>query len=108
MYNCSKNGIIRRKGFLYLQDTKYVLRGPSKDGETRDIKYIALEELAAGILVIMKQNIRADRLGLYKMIGEQLGFSRTGPAMVERMDEAVKMLSSFIDVDGETLIYNGK
>lgn len=108
MQSCTKNGILRHNGFLYLYNTQYILRGPSKSGETRDIKYISVEELAAGILVIMQQNIRADRLGLYKVISEQLGFSRTGSVMIERMDEAVRMLASYIEVDGETLIYNGK
>ena len=47
----------------------------------------------------------ADRLGLYKLLCEQLGFSRTGPAIVERLDEAVKLLRGTVEVDGETLTW---
>lgn len=105
MVGCQRNEIRRSNGFLYLNDTKYVLRGPTTTGEIRDIKNIALEELAAGIYVIMQQNIKADRLGLYKLICEQLGFSRTGQAIVERLDEAVRLLRGTVEVDGETLTW---
>ena len=104
MANCARNGIGRKEGFLYLRDTMFVLRCPADGEEGRDIKYIALEELAAGILFIMKQNIRAERMGLYKSICEHLGYARVGNAMVERLDQALGLLTNRVDVDGETVI----
>lgn len=98
MYGCSRNGIIRRNGFLYLQDQNdYVLRVPG-NGEKRDIKYIAREELAAGLLVIAEQNITADKDGMYRYIANELGFSRVGEAIYYRLEDALELLSAFVDV----------
>ena len=67
MYGYQRYGIIRRNGFLYLDNGKEVqFRGPG-DIE-RDIKQIAPEELAAGMLEILKQNVTADKAGLYRSL----------------------------------------
>lgn len=98
MHGCSRNGIIRRNGFLYLQDmSEYMLRVPG-DGDKREIKYIAKEELAAGLLTVIKQNVTADKEGLYRYVAKELGFNRLGDAINNRFDEALGMLSSSVDV----------
>ena len=98
MYACEMNGIIRRNGFLYLADKKsYVLRVP---GDKRDIKYIAPEELAAGLYIILKQNYTAEKDGLYKTIVNQLGFSRMGDAIYAKLDEALKMVPG-VSIEGD-------
>ena len=53
MYGYQRYGIIRRNGFLYLDNGKEIrFRGPG-DIE-RDIKQSAPEELAAGMFEILK------------------------------------------------------
>ena len=105
MYGCQKNGIIRRKGFLYLQDqTNYMLRIPGYgDDDKREIKYIALEELAAGMIVIIKQNITVDRIGMYKFLTKELGFQRMTENMQQRYDDALYLLRTLVDRDGDSI-----
>ena len=61
-------------------------------GDQRDIKYISIEELADGLYTLIQQNVTATREGLYKAITTLLGFSRTGDAIVSRLDEALSFL----------------
>ena len=103
MYLCEQKGIIRRDGFLYLEgNNTFTLRVP---GVQRDVKYIAVEELAAGFLVLIKQNISATRDGLYKIMTNRLGFSRTGEAIVARYEAALELLirNSLVIETGDSL-----
>ena len=90
MYGCKSKGIIRKNGFLYLEnmDTPK-LRVP---GDRREIKYISTEELAAGFLTLIEQNVTATRQGLYKTMTNLLGFNRTGDAIVDRYEHAIALL----------------
>lgn len=91
MCGCQHYGIVRREGFLYLDDGKEIqFRGPG-DIE-RDIKQIAPEELAAGMLEILRQNVTADRSGLYRSLAAQCGVARVGKAINEAMDSALHIL----------------
>lgn len=103
MFNCYNYGIIRRNGFLYNSSDSYVMRVPAKGGEKRDIKYIALEELAAGMWVIIKENVTVDKDGLFTSIAKELGFQRVGEAIVERLNAALDKLDSLIVVDGNNI-----
>ena len=58
----------------------------------RDIKYIAIEELADGFYTLIKQNVTASKDGLYKTMTNLLGFNRTGDAIVSRYDIALQLL----------------
>ena len=100
MRGCDKNGIIRRNGFLYLSDqNKFMLRVP---GVKRDIKYIAPEELAAGLHVLLKQNYTAEKDGLYKALVNQLGFTRMGDAIYAKLDEALRLLRD-VTIEGDII-----
>lgn len=99
---CQSEGIIRKDGFMYLKNRPIELRTPSKDF-SREIKYISLEELADGMLKVIKKNITVDRMGLYRMLAKTLGFSKLGDAMVRRFDEALALLKDDIDIEGEEL-----
>ena len=90
MRGCSKNGIIRHKGFLYrAEQNTYVLRVP---GVKRDIKYIAPEELAAGFYVLVKQNMTVDKDGLFRSLANQLGFTRLGEAIYSKLEKALELV----------------
>ena len=91
MYGHQRYGIIRRNGFLYLDNGKEIqFRGPG-DVE-RDIKQIAPEELAAGMFEILKQNVTADKSGLYRSLAAQCGVKKVGESVNQIMDEAFQYL----------------
>lgn len=104
MLHCDRIGIIRRDGFLYLvgQDVP-MLRVPKGDAQPRDIKYICLEELANGLREIIIENVSVEKSSLYALIAKQLGFGHIGDAIVQRLDEALKLIESEIDVSGDML-----
>ncbi|MGI6264206.1 MAG: AAA domain-containing protein [Acutalibacteraceae bacterium] len=90
MYGCGRIGIIRKNGFLYLQEMNTVtFRVP---GDRREIKYISVEELADGLHMLITQNVTATRDGLYKTMTNLLGFNRTGEAITNRFDKALALL----------------
>ena len=103
MNGCDRYGIIRKNGYLYLQNSiSNVLRIPNSNvllyklripGSTRDIKHIAPEELAGGMYEIIKQNVTVTKDGLYKYLTNLLGFSRKGDAIVEKYDQALSILT---------------
>lgn len=98
MYGCQRNGIIRRNGFLYLNDAGEIkFRTPGDI--TRDIKQIAPEELAVGMLEILRQNITADKNGLYRSLALQCGANRLSKAISESFDEALRLLKSSVVIE---------
>lgn len=102
MYGRQRYGIIRRNGFLYLNNGKKIqFRGPG-DIE-RDIKQIAPEELAAGMFEILKQNITADKSGLYRSLAAQCGVARVGKAINEAMDAELNVLADKVSISGEMI-----
>lgn len=100
MNGCQKYGIIRKNGFLYLDkgaEIQFRIPGDIK----RDIKEIAPEEQAAGMLEILKQNVSADRNGLYHSLAVLCGISRVGRAVNDAMDKALQSLKEFVVIEGE-------
>ena len=65
-------------------------------------KYIAPEELAAGLHVLLKQNYTAEKDGLYKALVNQLGFTRMGDAIYAKLDEALGLLRD-ITIEGDII-----
>lgn len=104
MWNCDKQGIIRRNGFLYLQNKEIpMLRVPADGISLREIKYIDAQELALGLKEILRQNVTAEKKGLFKLIAQQLGFSRMGDAIFAQMESALKLISKDIETNGEMI-----
>lgn len=99
MWNCEDVGIVRRNGFLYRKgQDSYVLRVPGDNADAkRDIKYIAPEELAAGMYVVIEQNVSVDRENLYRSIAGELGFKRLTENMVSIFDASLRLLSGLIE-----------
>ena len=90
MYGYNNLGIVRRDGFLYLKDMDEIkLRVP---GVRREIKYIAIEELADGFYTLIKQNVTVSKEGLYSAMTKLLGFNRTGDAIVSRYNRVLHLL----------------
>ena len=103
---CQSEGIIRKDGFMYLKNRPIVFRAPS-ESFCREIKYIALEELADGMRKVISKNITVERMGLYRMLAKVLGFSKLGDSIVKRFDEALALIRDDVDVDGEELSIKG-
>lgn len=104
--NCEAVGIIRRNGFLYRsgQDS-YVLRVPGDNPEAkRDIKNIAPEELAAGMYVIIEQNVSVDKDNLYRSLAGELGFKRLTENMIMYFETALGLISGLIDESDGTIM----
>ena len=99
-----RKGIAIRDGFLYLQgQTNYQLRVPAPNQPPREIKHIALEELAAGMYEITRQNISLDKTSLFHLLAGKLGFTRAGNAIQERLERALSQLRSVVDISGDTI-----
>ncbi len=94
MRGYSASGIIRKNGFLYLDDNgetkEIVFRVPGDI--KREIKQIAPEELAAGMLEIIKQNVSVDKGALYSSLAALCGVTRVGDKINETFDEALEYL----------------
>ena len=105
MYSCRSLGIIRRNGFLYLKDQPVpMLRVPGEDASVvREIKHIAIEELALGLKALLRENVSAEKSGLFRLLVQYLGFSRAGDAMLARLESALQLILEDIDIDGDVL-----
>ena len=103
MRNCSLYKISRKDGFLYFSKKEIpLLRVPSKNASViRDIRYISLEELALGMKAILKQNISVEKSGLFRLLVQQLGFSRMGEAISKRLEDALSSISNDIEINGD-------
>lgn len=92
-----------KDGFLYFSKKEIpLLRVPSKNASViRDIRYISLEELAQGMKAILKQNISVGKSGLFRLLVQQLGFSRMGEAISKRLEDALSSISNDIEINGD-------
>lgn len=103
MRNCSYYNIVRKNGFLYSKDKEIpMLRVPHENAIViRDVKYISLEELSLGMKEILRQNITVEKSGLFRLLVQQLGFSRMGDAILERLENALRLISKDIEIKGD-------
>ena len=65
----------------------------------------AVPEIAAGMFEILKQNVTADKSGLYRSLAAQCGVTRVGKAINEAMDAALNVLlqNNSIVTDGDQI-----
>lgn len=105
MWGCEQVGIIRKNNFIYLKGKEIpMLRVPHENATVvREVKYISLEELSLGMKEILKQNITVEKSGLFRLLVQQLGFSRMGDAILDRLEDALRLISKEIDVNGDVL-----
>lgn len=81
-----------------------MLRVPDiNTGVVRDVKYIAVEELALGLKEMLKQNVFAEKMGLFRLIIHQLGFSRMDNAGLSRLESALTLIKDEIEVNGDII-----
>lgn len=102
MKGYDRYSIIRKNGFLYLKD-KDQLQFRVPGDIKRDIKQIAPEELAAGMLEIINQNVVVDKSGLFRSLAAQCGITRVTKTISNVMDSALQTLDNQIKIDGEQI-----
>lgn len=103
--NASSYKITYKNGFLYWQEKEIpMLRVPNENSYVvREVKYIALEELANGIKEVLRENVTAEKSGLFRLLAQRLGFSRIGDAIIDRLEDALYLISDEIEFNGDTL-----
>ena len=52
---------------------------------------------------ILKQNVTADKSGLYRSLAALCGVTRVGKAINEAMDDALSILTDKVSVSGEAI-----
>ena len=55
------------------------------------------------MLEILKQNVTAEKSGLYHTLAAQCGISRVGKTVNEMMESALRNLAGTVVVDGEQI-----
>ena len=101
MANAADLGIENRDGFLYLKDMgKVEFKVP---GNKREIKQIALEELAAGLHLLIEENVTVKKDGLFKALVNLLGYTSVGKANQDRLEEALKLVDD-VELDGDVVM----
>ncbi len=96
--------VVRKKGYLYKKGKEIpMLRVPASGEIPRDIKYIELQELANGLRAILAQNVTAEKRGLFRLLAQQLGFTRLSDSAEARMESALALLGADVELDGNFL-----
>lgn len=88
---CERYGIVRKNGFLYLKDGKEIrFRTPGEF--PRELREIAPEELAAGMLELIQQNVTIDKASLFRSLAALCGVTRVGKTVNETLADAFRLL----------------
>lgn len=95
-------GIIRKKGFLWLEGQRTAHFRKAGDVK-RDITDIAPEELANGMLEIIKQNGTVTKMGLYHALMTECGFARLGNNALSAMGKALSTLKNRVEINGDNI-----
>lgn len=102
MRGCEYFGIIRKNGFMYLENKPIVFRLPGDI--VRDFSQISPEEIGEGMLEIVSKNVKVTKDGLYKFMVELYGKKRIGKHDTEALDNALFALiksCKIVENDGQ-------
>lgn len=105
MRGCEYFGIIRRNGFMYLENKPIVFRLPGDI--VRDFSQISPEEIGEGMREIISKNVKVTKDGLYKFIAELYGKKRIGKHDTEALDNALFALiksCKIVENDGQIML----
>ena len=102
MARCQRQGIVRRDGFLYIDDDRKITFRSAGTLE-RELRQIAPEELADGLYQIIQQNVTVEREGLYRALASQCGLTRVGRAALPILAAALNLLADRIEIDGDLI-----
>ena len=102
MRGCEQYGITRRNGFLYLDSCQKIqFRVPGD--LSRSMEQISPEELAAGILAILRQEGVTDKKDLYRTLALQCGVHRLGKEISRILDNSLCLIEDSVVISGDEL-----
>ena len=101
----SMGDIYRRGGYYYIANKPVKFRASSKD--IRPFEYIAIDELASGLLDLLKICKSATREGLFKTLVKALGYARVETNQVVKLNKAIESLGDIVLLNGDMVKYNG-
>ena len=91
--------IYKQNGFLYLETSGPLsLRAPGD--LKRDVVQIAPQEIAAGMMQLIQENVSLDKTSLYQGI-LRICEARMSQGVRERLDSALQLLGNRVVVEGE-------
>lgn len=101
MLFCNREGILRRKGFIWLDNIEKIpFRIP---GDERKIEEIHPQELADGMRTLIKQDGSVDKKSLFQAIAKLLGINRLGSNVNECMEKALRQIGDGFKIEGERI-----
>lgn len=102
MAECEDYNIIRKNGYLYNKlNPEVKFRSVGTSG--REIKYIAPEELAAGMMQILQNNLSMDKDSLYHILAGFCGVNKVGKSIEGYFDQALNTLTKEIEIEGDMI-----
>lgn len=104
MYGCHRYGITREGGFLYLDTVGKRLQLRVDGDLQRELRMVAPEELAAGMLTLIEQNVTVEREDLYRMIAGLFGIARMGRNVEQHLDKALKLIDNKLEIRGDQIL----
>ena len=106
-----RKGVLRaskfkRKGdFIWLKKQIDITpRVPSFNDRPRPLEYIAEEELAVAMKIIIQGSFGLDKENLFRILSKQYGFARISSSMKAILEKAFEILKT----DKEVFISDGK
>lgn len=111
MKNSDLNKIFIMDGFICLGDVDFTnlkLRVPNENEDRRDIKYISPWELAAGMMVFIRNNSEVDKNSLYTSISRKLGYQKLTQTSAQVLDLGLEYLikQNKVKVEGDLVENN--
>lgn len=103
MHGCNTLGIRLENGFWFLDNGRELKFRAAKSGHVRQINLIAPEELAVGMLEIIKWNTNLKKSNLYKSLASFCGVKRVGQEITRVMESALGKLGNKVVIDNEDI-----
>ena len=101
MLFCKREGILRREGFIWLDNTEKIpFRIP---GDERKIEEIHPLELADGMRTLIKQDGAVDKKSLFQAVAKLLGVNRLGSNVNECMEKALNHIGDGFKIENEKI-----
>ncbi len=99
-----KDRVVRKGDFLYPADYTEI---PVRQANGRPIKHISTDELAAALLLVLRQCVGTTRAALIDETTRAYGFNRRGANIVSAMNAAYEQLvaeGKVTEVDGKVVL----
>lgn len=100
MRHCASRGILRQRGFLYLQNQDHVPFKKAAAGQPRALVDVSLEELYDGLYQIVKENFSLQKSAAFVVLNRALGHQRLSKAEEDRLESALTLKDGLKEENG--------